>query len=149
MIAIRDFTPADAPAVRAMQYPALSEAEAARLIDEWSRKEYEGRPFRMLAVTREDAPVGYVSLWQREAETMSYGVEIYPPYRQRGYAYAASLLAFEAARRRGCKTITSQVRKDNAPSLALHRKLGFRTVGEGISRRGHPVVLLEKALMEE
>lgn len=149
MISIRDFNPADASAVRARQYPALSEAEVARLIDEWSRKEYEGRPFRMFAVTWEDAPVGYVSLWQREAETMSYGVEIYPPYRQRGYAYAASLLAFEDAKQRGCKTITSQVRKDNAPSLALHCKLGFRSVGEEISRRGHAVVLLEKALMEE
>ncbi len=51
--------------------------------------------------------------------------------------------------RRGCKTITSQVRRDNAPSLALHRVLGFRVTGAGINRRGHPVVLLEKALMEE
>lgn len=144
MIAIRDFTPDDAPALRAMQYPGMSEDEVLQLIAQWSLKLYEGRPFYMLAVVQDDAPVGYVSLWRKEAEAMSYGVEIFAPYRRQGYAFTASLLAFEKARREGCNRITLQVRKTNAASLALHRKLGFTITGEGISQRGHEVFFLEK-----
>lgn len=144
MIAIRDFVPSDAPVVRAMQYPDLSEDDVLRLIAEWSLKQYEGCPFQMFAVTQDDTLIGYVSLWQKEAETMSYGVEIYAPYRQKGCAYAASMLAFEDARSKGCRRIISQVRTDNAASLALHRKLGFTITGEETTRHGHLVYLLEK-----
>lgn len=144
MIAIRDFTPADAPALRTQQYPMLPKDEILQLIDQWSLKQYEGRPFYMLAVTQDETLVGYVSLWRKETDAMSYGVEIFTPYRQQGCAYAASLLAFEKAKREGCKSVTSQVRKTNAASLALHRKLGFSITGEGINRRGHEVFFLEK-----
>lgn len=144
MIAIRDFTPADAPALRALQYPRMSEKEVLQLIAQWLLKLYEGRPFYMLAVVQEDTPVGYVSLWRKEAEAMSYGVEIFAPFRRQGYAYTASLLAFEKAKQEGCNRITSQVRKANAASLALHRKLGFTITGEGVSQRGHEVFFLEK-----
>ncbi len=144
MIAIRDFIPADAPALRTMQYPELSEDEVLRLIAQWSLKLYEGHSFYMLAVTRDDTVVGYLSLWRKEADAMSYGVEIFAPYRRQGYAYAASLLAFEKARQEGCRSIISQVRKTNAASLALHRKLGFTITGEGVSSRGHEVFFLEK-----
>ena len=58
------------------------------------------------------------------------GLETAPEYRGRGYA--ASLLAalLETLEVRGISKVYSHVRKRNRPSLAVHKKCGFRILGD-------------------
>jgi mycothiol synthase len=50
---------------------------------------------------------------------------VLPEYRGRGIATALKLRAIEVAKERGCPVITTGNQQDNAPMLAINRKLGF------------------------
>lgn len=143
-LTLRHYTTQDAACLAALS--AISEDEAAARIAEWSRMEYRGRYFEVFAIDCGGRIVGTLSLYERTADTVSEGIEIYRPFRRRGYATEAICLAFDLARRRGYRQMTVQVLRDNTASLALHRKLGFQTVREEVSRRGHLVWLLSCVL---
>jgi ribosomal-protein-alanine N-acetyltransferase len=49
--------------------------------------------------------------------------------RRRGVGRALMALAEEEGRRRGCRMATLEVRRSNAPALALYRAIGYRQVG--------------------
>ena len=65
------------------------------------------------------------------ADAVEVGYTIFPPYRRRGYAteVAATLLAW-ARREEGVRHFIASVGPENAPSLAIVRKLGFTQTGE-------------------
>ena len=147
MVTLRPFTPDDWLALSHHQYPGMSEPEIKALISEFNSGSYNGRRFQMLAVEHDGTLVGYVSLLEQETGIASEGVEIYPPYRRRGFAFAA--LRRLLAQTHGYHTVTAQIRKDNAASLALHGKLGFRIVGEFVNKRRHSVYSLSRPLPYE
>jgi aminoglycoside 6'-N-acetyltransferase I len=62
----------------------------------------------------DSSPVGYVE-----------GVYVAPEERGRGVGEALLRAAEAWARDRGCREIASDARADNAPSLSLHRRLGY------------------------
>lgn len=144
MVTLRQYTPDDWPVLVQHQYPGMPESEAKKLISEWNSGTYDGRPFQMLAAEHNGVLVGYVSLFEQEPGVASEGVEIYPPYRRRGFAFGAVSQLLASAHE--YHTITAQIRKDNTASLGLHAKLGFRIVDEFVNRRGHPVYSLCLAL---
>lgn len=146
MITLRPFASHDWPVLSAHQYPGMPEAEARSLIDQWNTKSYNGLFFEMLAIDCDGRIVGYVSLFAQADGSVSEGVEVYPPFRQQGHAFAAVTQLLEHAGSLGYQRITAQIRQDNAPSLALHKKLGFRITGEFVNKRGNPVYSLEKSL---
>lgn len=147
MVRLRPFTPEDLPRLKALEgYAGCSEEELAQMLRDWEGKEYQGRYFETLAVEAEEGVVGLVSLYQRTASAVSLGVEIAPSCRRKGYGCAACAAALDHARRRGWKIAVSQVRKDNAPSLALHEKLGFEIEHGYVNAKGHEVWFLLKAL---
>lgn len=146
MLILRPFHPDNWPVLAQYQYPEMSEAEIKALISEFNSGSYNGRRFQMLAAENDGILVGSVSLFEQEPGIASEGVEIYPPYRRQGYAYAALKLLWEQSQ--GYHTITAQIRKDNTASLALHRKLGFEIVNEFVNRRGHPVYSLSLTLRQ-
>ena len=147
MLILRPYTQDDWPVLARYQYPSMTETEINNLIAEFNSGSYKGRRLQMLAVENNGTVVGYVSLYEQDSKSASEGVEIYPPYRRRGFAYAALRQLF--ARTQTYRTITAQVRKDNVASLALHNKLGFRVVDESINRRGHAVYSLSLSLLQE
>lgn len=147
MVLLRPFTPEDLPRLRALDsYANLSDEELIRAIRAWERTEYQGSYFETLAVEAEEGVVGLVSLYRRTASAVALGVEISPHSRRRGYGCAACAAALDHARRQGWKIAVSQVRKDNAPSLALHRKLGFEVEHGYVNQKGREVWFLLKAL---
>ena len=59
------------------------------------------------------------------------GYTVLPPFRRRGYALEAARGMMDwAARERGVRLFRLSVSPDNAPSLAMAAKMGFRRVGE-------------------
>lgn len=147
MITLRPYTPDDWAVLVHHQYPAMSEADAKKLISDFNTGTYDGRRFQMLAIASGGVLVGYVSLLEQEKGVASEGVEVYPPYRRRGYAFAA--ICQLLTQTQAYHTVTAQIRKDNTASLALHEKLGFRITGEFINRRGNPVYSLSLTLYRE
>ena len=147
MLILRPFAQADWPVLVHYQYPTMTEIEAKQLITEYNSGFYNGRRMQMLAVEADSILVGYVSLLDLGDGTASEGVEIYPPYRRQGFAYVALQQLLNQAI--AYRTVTAQIRKDNAASLALHRKLMFQITGEFVNRRGHEVYSLSLALPQE
>jgi RimJ/RimL family protein N-acetyltransferase len=67
----------------------------------------------------------------RTPGAVEIGYTVFPPFRGRGYAQeAAAGLTRWAREEHGISTFIASVAPDNAPSLAVVRKLGFRQVGE-------------------
>lgn len=66
-----------------------------------------------------------------EPDAVEFGYRIFPPYRGRGYAtQAATMLMDQAEKRAGIRHFVLSVGPQNAPSLAIVRKLGFTQTGE-------------------
>ncbi len=146
MIHLRPFRPCDWQVITQYQYTNLSQADAIKMIGEFNTPTYQGKFHKLLAVTNDAQVVGYVSMIETVEGTVSIGVEVYVPFRRQGYAFSAISQLLTIANACGYHTATAQVRKDNTPSLALHKKLGFSVVDETISRRGNPVYNLVKSI---
>lgn len=129
MVQLRNFQPADALLLKDLVYPDISTEEIQEMISQWERKEYSGRYFEMFGVFRDNQLVGTVSLFAHSTHSISCGPEILPQYRKQGFGRAAVLAAMEIAKSKGYQIAFSQIRTDNASSIALHRSLGFETDG--------------------
>ena len=139
MISLRSFRHSDWQVITKYQYPDMEQADTVKLIDDFNSTTYQGKFHKLLAVAKDAQVVGYVSMIETAAYTVSIGVEVYAPFRRQGFAYAAISQLLTMANAYGYHTAAAQVRKDNAPSLALCKKLGFSVVNEAISKHGKPV----------
>ena len=84
---------------------------------------------------------GGITVHSVRGDAFSYGIAVAPQKRRAGVASAALLALFERMRAQGFARAVARAREDNAASLALHRKLGFRE-----TLREDGVVTLERAL---
>lgn len=66
---------------------------------------------------------------RRDPEAVEIGYTTFEPFRGRGLATEAVRLLLESAQERGVRRVIASVSPDNAPSLAIVRKLGFVEVG--------------------
>lgn len=146
MISLRSFHQSDWNVIVQYQHPDMHQAQAIKLIEEFNAPTYQGKFHKLLAIQSDTQVVGYVSLIETAARTVSIGVEVYTPFRRQGYAYAAISQLLTIVNAYNYHTATGQVRKDNTASLALCRKLGFSIVSEGVSKRGKPVYNLVKSI---
>ncbi|MBE7001543.1 MAG: GNAT family N-acetyltransferase [Ruminococcaceae bacterium] len=146
MLILRSFCQSDWNVIVQYQHPDMDQEQAVALIAEFNAPTYHGKFHKLLAIADGDQVVGYVSLIETEANTVSIGAEVYAPFQRQGYAYAAILQLLTMANAYGYHTAAGQVRKDNTASLALCKKLGFAIVNEGISKRGRPVYNLTKPI---
>lgn len=99
-------------------------------------------PWSLRAISRieDDVVIGHIGFHTRPdpaylRETVPGGVElgytIFEPYRGNGYAQEACSSMIDWARGFGGVTqFVLSISPDNAPSLAIARKLGFRRIGE-------------------
>ena len=147
MITIRSFTEGDSLSLKQLHYRDCDEDKIKSIIAEWGRKEYQGKYFEMFAVVDDESLVGQVSIYEHSKNIVSLGVEIYPEYRRNGFAHSSSGLVLDYAKNRGYKIAVSQVRIDNAASLALHRKLGFEIDHDYVNKKGNKVFFLIMSLV--
>ncbi|HWT99480.1 MAG TPA: GNAT family N-acetyltransferase [Terriglobales bacterium] len=99
-------------------------------------------PWSLRAISRreDDVVIGHIGFHTRPdptylKETVPGGVElgytIFAPYRGSGYAQEACRSMMRWARGfSGVKQFVLSISPDNAPSLAIAEKLGFRQIGE-------------------
>ena len=136
---LRPFTFGDCPVILKYQYPDSSAEEIKEMILQWNTRQYDGRYFEMLAIENDGDIVGYVSVFALSDNAVSEGIEIYAPYRRKGFASTAIAMLFRYVKALGYATVTGQVRQDNAASIALHKKCGFQITNSFCNRRGHLV----------
>ena len=142
MISLRHFEEPDAEVLRAFFPSARCQDDIISMIHDWSTLSYKGRYFEMFAIQEDATVVGSISIYERSKSIASLGIEIFAPYRRKGYAYDAMRLLMEHAKRKGFKIILQQVRNENHASIRLHEKLGFETDGNVYeNQKGHKVLI--------
>lgn len=155
---IRAMTEADAPAVLAIYQAGIESRDATfeTQAPDWATFTAGRPPEHRLVAT--DASTGEVLGWAAlspvsdrcvYAGVAENAVYVHPRAAGRGIGEALLRALVESAERAGIWTIQTGVFPENAASLALHRKVGFRVVGrrERLGRqhgRWRDVLLLER-----
>lgn len=147
MIYLRNFTADDAEEFWLKQSSGMTLYEIREMFAEWNKKEYSGKYFEMFAVIGDGEIVGTISLYEHSRSVVSFGPEIFEPYRRQGIGREAMILAMETAKTKGYRIVSQQIRADNTASLSLHIRLGFETDGYVYrNRKGNEVLIYLKLL---
>lgn len=153
---IAAFTAADWPWVHAIYREGIASGNATfeREAPEWERWNAGHLPMCRLAARAAGVPVGWAALSRVSARAVYAGVaevSVYVAESARGMGIGGALLAALAveSERRGFWTLQAAIFPENAASLAIHRKAGFRVVGVrerlgAMDGRWRDVVLMER-----
>ena len=103
---------------------------------------------RAVGLRHQRTMIGHIGFHSRPGPTylqelapggVELGYTIFAPYRRQGYAYEACAALMEwAHREHGVTRFVVSISPDNAPSLGLARKLGFRRVGAHVDQEDGP-----------
>ena len=129
-VAVRAATPADGHAVARIEAVSFDPADAftARQV----RRLIDNRHALSLVAVADDAVAGWcVALRRQHRQHRSgriYSLAVAPEQRGRGIAESLLTRAIDTLRAQGVRHVYLEVAADNAPAIALYRKLGFVTV---------------------
>ena len=155
-VALREMTASDWDAVRAIYLEGIATGHATFETNapEWERWDAAHRADCRLVAEGELGVVGFAVLSPVSARQVYAGVaevSVYVAQHARGAGVGAALLSelVRASEAAGIWTLQAGIFPENAASLALHGRLGFRVVGtrERIGRRDgrwRDVVLMER-----
>ena len=123
------------PATRA-DLDAIDEIERHSFPQPWPRATFEAELTRSLArldVARRPAVIGFCNYWivvdpQGGGEVHIQAIATHPDHRRAGVGAALLDRALAEGRAAGCSIATLEVRRGNAPAIALYQRAGFRTV---------------------
>lgn len=124
--------------VEAADLPRVMEIEAAGFLHPWSEQQLQrelGNAWSIVLAAEEDVPggpprmAGYIVVWVVHDELHVLNVATAPEQRRRGVGRAILEEAHRVGRARACRLSTLEVRRSNAPAIALYRALGYRQVG--------------------
>lgn len=122
--------------IRAMTAPDLAQVAALErqcFSTPWSPKVFEEELENELAlyfVAAEGAVIcGYIGFWKIVDEGHITNVAVLEQYRGRGIGGRLIAQAIDTARAAGLKLLTLEVRRSNAPAIALYKKYGFVELG--------------------
>jgi len=102
----------------------------------------------MVSRDRERGMLGHIGFHgpPDERGMAELGYTVFPPFRRRGYALEAARGMMDwALREHGVRLFRLSISPDNAPSLAMAAKMGFRQVGEQIDDEDGLELVLELA----
>lgn len=96
-----------------------------------------------------EAVLGFVVFWLVHDEVHVLNVAVAVEHRRRGVARALMLEAAARGRARGARLVTLEVRRSNAPAIALYRGLGYRDVAvrpKYYAEEGEDAIVMELPL---
>jgi len=113
------------------------------MIQSINTKIYNNNYYEMFGILNDNILVGAFSFYQRDCDipegAVYLGIEIDVMNRCKGFATSAVLMSFHIAREKGYKKIFSQARIDNAASINLHEKCGFKIIEKTFNRIGSEI----------
>lgn len=124
--------------VVAADLPRLMEIERDAFRHPWSEQQLRSEltnAWSVVLVAEEDGEagvarmVGYIIVWVVHDELHVLNVATATEARRRGVGRALLGAAHALGRERACRLVTLEVRRSNAPAIALYRALGYRQVG--------------------
>jgi ribosomal-protein-alanine N-acetyltransferase len=126
---------------------AITEIERHSFPSPWPRETFAAelaRPWARLIVERgpRDAVIGFCNYWivvpgpegrtetdsGAEGELHIHAIATHPDHRRAGTGARLLAHALDEGRARGCTVATLEVRRGNAPAIALYQRAGFRGV---------------------
>jgi ribosomal-protein-alanine N-acetyltransferase len=116
---------------------AITEIERHSFVRPWPRTAYEAelaRDIAHLTVARAPAVVGFCNYWiitdrqGSEGELQIMGIATHPDHRRAGIGSALLAHALEHGRAHRVQVATLEVRRGNAPAIAMYERAGFRIV---------------------
>jgi len=120
----------------------------------WTRAQFEKElsiPFSRFFVLQKDRNIlGYGGYWKVADEAQMTNIAILPDERRQGKGEFLLNYLIHDACKAGCRTMTLEVRSQNAGALALYRKAGFiqQTVRrQAYSQPTDDAVLMQKQLI--
>jgi len=145
----RPMRPADLDRVmvinsESFEHPWSADLMRRELFHEWSTI--------LLAVEQGPASegvLGFIVFWVVHDEVHVLNVAVAAEHRRRGVARALMGEAALRGRARGARLVTLEVRRSNAPALALYRALGYREVAvrpRYYAEEGEDAIVMELAL---
>jgi L-amino acid N-acyltransferase YncA len=156
-ITIRPMTEADWPAVARIYAEGIATGLATfeTEVPEWRAFIATHRPEARLVATEDGVVVGWVALARWSSRDVYAGVSwesVYVAANARGRGVGRALLgaAIRASEAAGIWTLTAGIMADNAASIAVHERVGFRRigvqerVGRDASGRWRDVLLYER-----
>jgi L-amino acid N-acyltransferase YncA len=136
VVEVRSLVPADWPAVAAIFAEGIATGDATfeTAVPSWAHWDGRHLPEHRLVAEVDAEVAGWIAVVPYSSRAAYRGVaeeSVYVAERARGRGVGRALLAalIESAREGGLWTLQAGVFKENGPSLALHRALGFREVG--------------------
>jgi L-amino acid N-acyltransferase YncA len=155
-VTIAALTAADWPWVRAIYLEGIATGNATfeRAAPEWERWDAGHLAVCRLAARAEGVPLGWAALSRISVRAVYAGVaevSVYVAAAARGRGVGGALLAalVEESERCDIWTLQAGIFPENAASLAIHRRAGFRVVGIRermgcMDGRWRDVVLMER-----
>jgi ribosomal-protein-alanine N-acetyltransferase len=125
-------------ALQEADLPRILEIEAAGFLHPWSeallRAELGHAWSSQVAALAPEGEggeeiLGYIIFWLVHDEVHVLNVGTAPEARRRGVARALMDRAVALGRKKGARLSTLEVRRSNAPAIALYRALGYREAG--------------------
>lgn len=101
--------------------------------DPWSENSVASElsnPLSLWLVAETDGKVcAYVGSQTVMDETDMMNIAVHPDFRRKGIAAALIAELIDQLKMRGSRVLRLEVRKSNAPAIALYRSLGFQELG--------------------
>lgn len=111
----------------------IAELEKLCFSDPWSEKsvasELNNRLSLWLVAMDGDTVAGYVGSQSVLDGADMMNIAVHPDYRRQNIGRTLVLALCDALREKGVRFLMLEVRKSNAPAIALYEQLGFQQVG--------------------
>jgi ribosomal-protein-alanine N-acetyltransferase len=147
--------PVDFRRMRELDLPRVMEIERPAFSHPWSeemiRRELEHEfSTVLLATDGRDGPIlGFAVVWLVHDELHVLNVAVAPESRRRGVARSVLDRVEGNGREQGARVAMLEVRRSNAPAIALYRSLGYHEVGvrpRYYAEDGEDALVMDKAL---
>lgn len=128
------------------EYKNLSEERRELLVSDSERCLCQGEFFRFFMIKDGNEVVGVINMQGHGKEVVSVAPEIFPEHRGKGFAYRSLVKAYEFAKEKGFTQLTAGIREENIASQNLHLKLGYKHVGNALSKNGKALKMYSRQL---